>query len=108
MYKVDRDVLRGSGQQLNLAVGALLDLTVDDRLRFNGPEGISVSGTFPGTSINGPSLGSFRPLAEKVNAKLGDMLTVILDMRDKSVSATGTDISKHKQRLGTRSAAHRH
>ena len=60
MYKVDSDVLRGSGQQLNLAVGALLDLTVDDRLRFSGPEGISVSVTFPGTSIHGPSLGSFR------------------------------------------------
>ena len=94
MYKMDSDVLRGSGQQLNLAVGALLDLTVDDRLRFSGPEGTSVSVTFPGTSINGPSLGSFRALAEKVNAKLGDILTVILDIRDKSVSATVTDISE--------------
>ena len=94
MYKVDSDVLRGSGQQLNIAVGALLDLTVDDRLRFSGPEGTSVSVTFPGTSINGPSLGSFRALAEKVNAKLGDMLTVILDIRDKSVSTTVTDISE--------------
>ena len=95
MYKVDSHVLRGSGQQLNLVVGALLDLTIDDRLRFSGPEGVSVSVTFPGTSIHGPSLGSFRSLAEKVNAKLGDMLTVILDIRDKSVSATATDISKY-------------
>ena len=95
LYKVDSHVLRGSGQQLNLVVGALLDLTVDDRLRFSGPEGVSVSVTFPGTSIHGPSLGSFRSLAEKVNAKLGDMLTVILDIRDKSVSATATDISKY-------------
>ena len=95
MYEVDSHVLRGSGQQLNLAVGALLDLTIADRLRFSGPEGISVSVTFPSTSINGPSLGSFRALAEKVNAKLGDIFTMILDIRDKSVSVTVTDISKH-------------
>ena len=95
IYKVDSDLLRGSGQQLHMAVGALLKLTIDNRLRFSGPEGTAVSVTFPGSSINGPAMGSLRGLAEEVNAKLDDMLTVILDIRDQSVSATATDISKH-------------
>ena len=60
LYEVDRDVTRGSGRQLSPAAGALLDLSVNERLRFDGPLGTSVTVAFPSTSFTGPSLGSTR------------------------------------------------
>ena len=95
LYEVDRDVTRGSGRQLSPAAGALLDLSVNERLRFDGPHGTSVTVTFPGTSSTGPSLGSTRGLAEATNAKIGDMLTVILHRAQMTVSATATDLNEH-------------
>ncbi|WP_420444518.1 sigma factor-like helix-turn-helix DNA-binding protein [Candidatus Poriferisodalis sp.] len=95
LYEVDRDVTRGSGRQLSPAAGALLDLSVNERLRFDGPHGTSVTVTFPGTSFSGPSLGSTRGLAEAVNAKMGDMLTVILRRGEMTVSARATDLNEH-------------
>ena len=95
LYEVDRDVTRGSGRQLSPAAGALLDLSVNERLRFDGPRGTSVTVTFPGTSFSGPSLGSTRGLAEAVNAKKGDMLTVILRRGEMTVSAQTTDLKEH-------------
>lgn len=95
MYEVDRDVTRGSGRQLGPAAGALLDLSVNERLRFDGPSGTSVTVTFPGTSFTGPSLGSTRGLAEAVNAKIGDMLTVILRRGEMTVSVQATDLNEH-------------
>lgn len=95
LYEVDRDVIRGSGRQLSPAAGALLDLSVNERLRFDGPRGTSVTMTFPGTSFTGPSLGSTRGLAEAVNAKMGDMLTVILRRAEMTVSARATDLNEH-------------
>ena len=95
LYEVDRDVTRGSGRQLSPAAGALLDLSVNERLRFDGPHGTSVTVTFPGTSSTGPSLGSTRGLAEATNAKIGDMLTVILHRAEMTVSARATDLNEH-------------
>ena len=95
LYEVDRDVTRGSGRQLSPAAGALLDLSVNERLRFDGPLGTSVTVTFPGTSFTGPSLGSTRGLAEAVNAKMGNMLTVILRRAEMTVSAQATDVDEH-------------
>lgn len=95
LYEVDRDVTRGSGRQLSPAAGALLDLSVNERLRFDGPHGTSVTVTFPGTSFTGPSLGSTRGLAESTNAKIGDMLTVILRRAEMTVSAKATDLNEH-------------
>ena len=96
LYRVDREVTRGSGRQLSPAAGALLDLSVNGRLRFDGPHGTSVTVSFPGTSFTGPSLGSTRGLAEAVNAKIGDMLTVILRRGEMTVSAQATDLNRHR------------
>ena len=95
LYEVDRDVTRGSGRQLSPAAGALLDLSPDERLRFDGPHGTSVSVTFPSTSFTGPSLGSTRGVAEAVNAKIGDMLTVVLRRGEMTLSAQATDLNEH-------------
>ncbi len=95
LYEVDRDVTRGSGRQLSSAAGALLDLSVNERLCFDGPHDTSVTVTFPSTSFTGPLLGSTRALAEAVDAKEGDMLTVILRRGEMTVSAQATDLNEH-------------
>ena len=95
LYEVDRNVTRGSGRPLGLAAGALLDLSINERLRFDGPHGTSVAVTFPGTSFSGPALGSTRGIAQAVNAKIGDMLTVILRRGEMTVSAQATDLNEH-------------
>ncbi|MCY4424517.1 MAG: hypothetical protein OXC06_15760 [Acidimicrobiaceae bacterium] len=95
LYEVDSEVTRGSGRQLSPAAGALLGLSVNERLRFDGPHDTSVTVTFPGTSLTGPSLGSTRGLAEAVNAMVGDMLTVILRRAEMTVSAQATDLKEH-------------
>ena len=95
LYQVDRDVTRGSGRQLSPAAGALLDLSVNGRLRFEGPHGTAATVSFPGTSSTGPSLGSTRGLAEAVNARIGDMLTVILRRGEMTVSAQATALDEH-------------
>ena len=63
LYEVDHDVIRGSGRHLPQPAGALLRVRVNDRLRFAGPGNTAVTVTFPGTSQQGPSLGSTRALA---------------------------------------------
>ena len=95
LYEVDHDVTRGSGRQLSPAAGVLLNLSVNQRLRFDGPHGTSVTVSFPGTSFTGPSLGSTRGLVEAVNAKTGDMLTIILRRAEMTVTAQATDLDKH-------------
>lgn len=95
LYEVDQDVTRGSGRQLSPAAGVLLDLSVNERLRFDGPHDTSVTVTFPGTSLTGPALGSTRGLAEAVNAQMGDMLTIILRRAEMTVSAQATDLNEH-------------
>ena len=95
LYEVDREVTRGSGRQLSPAAGALLGLSVNERLRFDGPHGTSVTVAFSGTSLTGPSLGSTRGLAEAANAKIGDTLTVILHRGEMTVSAQATDLDEH-------------
>ena len=95
LYKIDREVMRGSGRQLSPAAAAILDLSIDERLLFEGPIGTSVTATFLSTSLSGPSLGSTRALAKAVNAKVEDMLTVILRRGDMTVSAQATDLNEH-------------
>jgi len=93
LFEVDRDVLRGSGRSISSAAGAILDIGVNDRLSFDGPNGTSVVVTFPGTSFTGPSLGSTRALAEEVGAAPGDRMTVVLDRSAKSAGAVATDVT---------------
>lgn len=95
LYVVDNDVLRGSGRKLAIAAGKILDLTVNERLQFAGPNNITVTISFPETSPTGPSLGSTRALAEITGAKLGNLLTVTFDGTEKKVTAISTDPTEH-------------
>ena len=96
LYEVDSDVLRGSGRHLPHAAGAILRVRVNDWLYFSGPGNTTVSVTFPGTSQQGPSLGSTRALAGEAGATRGDMMTVVLDRQDMRVSAIATDLNEYK------------
>ena len=61
LLEIDGQLLRGSGRATGDAVGALLGLNLNERLDFRTKDGDSVTVTFPGTSISGPSLG-FGPI----------------------------------------------
>ncbi len=96
LFEVDAELLRGSGRPLALAAGFLLGVGLNRPLTFNDQDGLSVTLTYPETSISGPSVGSLRPFAEASGARLGDLLTLTLDESDKSVTAVATDPSQHE------------
>ena len=96
LFEVDGDLLRGSGRSLAQAAGRLLDVALNRPLTFNNQDGLSVTLTYPETSISGPSVGSVRPFAEVSGAKLGDLLTLTLDKSDMSVTAVATDLARHE------------
>ena len=95
LYKVDRDVFRGSGRKLTMAAGKILDLAVNEQLRFTGPDSTIVTISFPESSPAGPSLGSTRALADITEAKLGNLLTVTFDRIERKVTAISTDPTEH-------------
>ena len=78
-----------------MAAGSILNIPIGQLLSFAGGNGISVGVTFPPTSFLGPSLGSVRALAESLDARLGDYLTVTLDHIDMSVTGVATKIGEH-------------
>lgn len=90
LLEVDRNVLRGSGRNLPSGVGYWLKVAVNDHLVFAGPGSHTVTITFPESSFLGPSLGSIRSLAEHVDARLGDYMTMIFDRSDMSVEVLAT------------------
>ena len=94
LLKVDVNLLRGSGNALTHAAGAILDVRANHHLIFSNELGDRVDVTFPETSIVGPSIGSVRRIAERHLAKEGDYLTLIIDRSDMSVSAHLTDPEK--------------
>ena len=96
LFEVDQDTFRGSGRALTMAAGATLDVHVGEVLAFKNETGDSVTITFPGTSLLGPSRGSIRSFAESSHAKLGDHLCLILDRSDMSAIAIITDVSQHE------------
>ena len=92
LLEVNEDLLRGSGRPLPPAVGALLDLAINDELVFCYSNDLSVTLTYPEASIS-PSIGSLRSLVETVGAKLGEYLTVIFNKRNMSMQCFVTDMT---------------
>lgn len=79
-FRVDGDVLRGSGRLCPEALAHAMDLRPGDEERtFYGPGGpLRVS--WPVTSAFGPSLGSTRALALAAGAGIGDDLRIDFDL----------------------------
>ena len=92
LLKVDRNILRGSGAPLTHAAGAILGITVNSDLFFTNSHGDRVRISFPETSHVGPTMGSVRQIAERLSAKEGDYLTLVLDGSELSVTGLVTDI----------------
>ena len=93
LLKVDSNMLRGSGTTLTHAAGAILQMEVNQNLTFSNQHGDTLTVTFPESSIVGPSLGSVRRIAERLSAKEGDYLTLVLDKPSLSLTAQLTDLS---------------
>ena len=93
LVKVDSNTLRGSGATLTHAAGAILQVEVNQNLTFSNQHGDTVTVSFPESSIVGPSLGSVRRIAERLSAKAGDYLTLVLDRSGLSVMAHLTELS---------------
>ena len=89
--EVNQDLLRGSGRPLPPAVGALLDLAINEELVFCYTSDLSVTLTYSEVSMS-PGSGSLRPLAESVGANLGEYLTVILNKQNMSAQCFVTDV----------------
>ena len=99
--QIDANILRGSGSPLSQAAGAILGLAVNANLKFTNQVGDTVNVTFPESSIVGPHRGSVRLIAERLSAKEDDLLTIILDISDMSVTAWATDLSDYSPNWDT-------
>jgi len=85
--RVDSDLVRGSGRILTFAAGDILGVEVNSRIMLRSSEGDTVTLTYPESSIVGPSIGSVRALAERLSAKVGDHLTLIMDRSNLTIEA---------------------
>ena len=100
---MNENTLRGSGGVLTHAAGAILGIIVNEELTFQGDHGDAVIVTFPESSIVGPSIGSIRLIAERLSAKKGDYLTLVLDRNNWSAMGrltVTTDLSESWQCVG--------
>ena len=92
LLKVDKNILRGSGTILTHAASAILAVEVNGYLSFSNEHGDTVDISFPETSLIGPTIGSVRRIAERLLAKEGDYLTLVLDRSTMTVAVSSTDI----------------
>ena len=97
LFQIDKDTLRGSGRALGFTAGKSLGVKPNDRLQFELDKGLSLTVTFPDTTISGPALGTIRALVEEVGGQHGDFINLVLDRSDMSVSATVTRIDQHNK-----------
>ena len=95
LRRVDADLLRGSGRVLTYAAGEILEVAVNDRITLTDTEGDTAILTYPESSIVGPSIGSVRAFAERLSAKIGDHITLIMDRSDLSVAARLTPFEEN-------------
>lgn len=83
---VDKDVLRGSGQQCPISVAGRLGVTPGHPREFEHEAG-RLAVTWVESAGLGPSLGSTRALAELTSAQPGDQLLLTFDLSNSTVHA---------------------
>ncbi|WP_419945068.1 hypothetical protein [Candidatus Poriferisodalis sp.] len=86
-FLVDRDLLRGSGQAIDIGLATQLGLGPGGRLIFTSSHQEVRFGWRP-WSVTGPDVGSLAPAARAFGAHQGDLLIVDLDL-DKEEAAFG-------------------
>ena len=87
LVRIDTNILRGSGTQLTHAAGSILNVQVNDKLAFADPYGSHVRVTFPESVLTGPTMGSIRIITENIEAEMGDLVSLVFDRSDMTVSA---------------------
>ena len=100
LLKVDRDVLRGSGQAIGAGSPTVLRMIPGSGRTFRGQDGLSLKISFSETGITGPTLGSMRKIAESLGATRGDWLTLVLDLRQGHLEARATRVGDHQPTWG--------
>ena len=75
------------GTQLTHAAGSILNVQVNDKLAFADPYGSHVRVTFPESVLTGPTMGSIRIITENIEAEMGDLVSLVFDRSDMTVSA---------------------
>jgi hypothetical protein len=86
IINVDKDVLRGSGQQCPVAVAGRLGVSPGHPREFQHEAG-RLAVTWVESAGLGPSLGSTRALAELTSADAGDQLLLTFDVNGATVRA---------------------
>lgn len=89
---VDKDVLRGSGQQCPAALAGRLGVTPGHPREFHF-QGGRLAVTWVESAGLGPSLGSTRALAEGLGAKDGDLMRLHFELASETVTASVINIS---------------
>ena len=78
-FRVDQDVLRGSGQSIDTGLATQLGLKPGDRVSFaSAHQELSVS--WRAWSTTGPGIGTLRPAAKSLGAEIGSVLVVGFDL----------------------------
>ena len=90
LITVKERMLQGSGTSLPKAAGAILQVEVNRRLAFTNGKGNIVQVTFPETMAQGPRLGSVRSILKHLDARPGDLLTLVLKREDLSAKGVLT------------------
>jgi hypothetical protein len=83
---VAHDLLRGSGQQIRVAVAAALGASPGQRAVFSSAHG-AVTVSWRLSSTNGPALGSLRAAALATAAGPGDTLLLVFKLENASLHA---------------------
>nr|WP_246297205.1 sigma factor-like helix-turn-helix DNA-binding protein [Janibacter cremeus] len=90
--RVDHDVLRGSGRAVPDEIGVFLAGAPPLSLQLKNT-GKDIAFTWAQTSHVGPSIGSFRELALAAGSHEGDLLRLVFDRTDHSVTAHVVHVS---------------
>ena len=99
---VTRDTLRGSGMNLKRAAGGVLGMKAGDRLEFRDRHGDAILLTFPETSPS-PNIGSIKSTAERLGARLGNLITLVFNRPDLAFHAsltTGEEMRESWETVG--------
>jgi hypothetical protein len=88
--EVDRNVIRGSGRPIPAALGAWLGALPGYRRSYRFDD-VEVTVSWPDSSIQGPSIGSIRRIAESFDLEPGDQLLLVfnresLELRPRGLS----------------------
>lgn len=101
--EVTYDMLRGSGRSIPEGLGAWLGVLPGSRHVYKCDDHTDVVISWPDSSVQGPSVGSLRKVAEALGASAGDFLMLQFDRNASTVRAQAL----HAEPLATAPAADR-